>query len=259
MNKPIRYYIIDCLPRLAVMVLHIATISLSACHVSTEIDKQQGGIENRNVDLSRNGLNSVPLHLAQNRNIEKLILFRNHIDSLPAFIGGMDSLEKLSLKSNELVYVDSNAMNLPSLKELDLRFNRLEHLPDAFTGMLELEVLDLRNNKLKSLPPSIGALKNLQQLYLTDNVITTLPSTIQGLKRLKFLVIGKNSIEERLPDWIGEMESLVELDVSGCCNDNRLPESLSRLRNLELLTVSPYQVLPNDLGKGNSRLRIQVK
>ena len=80
-----------------------------------------------------------------------------------------------------------------------------------------------------------------------------------GLKKLKFLFIGRNSIDDRLPEWIGEMESLVELDVSGCCNDNRLPENLSKLRNLELLTVSSYQILPNDLGKGNSRLRIQIK
>lgn len=253
-----RYYIIFRVLRYVKPLLCVVTISLAACHVSSEVEKQ-GELDSRHVDLSRRDLNSIPSELAQKQQIEKLILFRNQIDTLPAFIGGMDSLKKLSLKSNKLVYLDSNAMDLPSLKELDLRFNRLENIPDAFTGMLDLEVLDLRNNRLKSLPASIGAMKNLEQLYLADNDIRTLPSTMQGLKKLKFLIIGRNSIEDRLPDWIGEMESLVELDVAGCCNDNRLPDNLSKLRHLELLTVSPYQVLPNDLGKGNSRMRIQIK
>lgn len=238
---------------LALALLH------GSCKGPNSLQKTTASINATSLDYSEQKLIKVPDDVSLRRELKKLVFFRNAIDTVPAFIGGMDSLQKLSFKSNKLVHLDSNAMDLPSLKELDLRFNRLERIPDGFGGMTDLEVLDLRNNRLKSLPGSIGALKKLEFLYLSDNDLRSLPSTLLALPKLKFLVVGRNSIEGRLPDWICDMQQLVELDVSGCCTDNRLPDDLSRLRNLELLTVSPYQVLPNNLGKGNARLRIKVK
>jgi Leucine-rich repeat (LRR) protein len=211
------------------------------------------------LDLSNRGLTQVPNSVSNLNELKKLILFKNQIDTLPDFIGGKDSLEKLSLKSNRLVLIEPKAMDLPNLKELDLRFNKLVSIPDSMHLLPSLEILDLRNNQLKSLPSSIGTLKNLEQLYLSDNDIRTLPSTMKGLNRLKYLHIGRNSIQGALPEWIGEMDGLVELDVSGCCEDNRLPESISDLRKLEVLTVSSYQVLPNSLGRGNPRLVIRIR
>lgn len=246
----------------ASIILVAAVLILTAtqgCRQSQISAQQPYGASADVIDLSNRGLQQVPEDIAQAKGLRKLILFKNKIDSLPGFIGGNDSLEKLSAKSNHLVHIAPSALDLPNLKELDLRFNRLTQLPDSLHLLNSLELLDLRNNQLKTLPPSIGSLKKLEYLYLSDNDIRTLPATMKGLVNLKYLSIGKNQVQGALPDWIGEMSSLIELDVSGCCDDNRLPETISNLRKLEVLTVSSYQVLPNNIGRGNSRLVIRVK
>jgi len=122
-----------------------------------------------------------------------------------------------------------------------------------------LQELDVRNNLLTKLPANMGALKELEYLYLNDNHLKKLPETLGELKNLKLLHIGRNHIEGPVPAFIGNLESLVELDVSGCCDDNQLPSTLSQLRRLEILYVSSYQIIPYGIGTGNTRLKIIVR
>ena len=94
---------------------------------------------------------------------------------------------------------------------------------------------------------------------VNDNDIEELPVSLAKLQNLRLLQIGKNHLLSRLPDFIGDLSSLIELDVAGCGEDFTLPATIGKLKRLEILYVSPYQVIPYGIGKGNSRLKIIVK
>jgi len=211
------------------------------------------------LNLSNSGLTAVPPEIEPMINLQKLILFRNKIETLPDFIGKLTRLEELSLQSNRLTSVTPEIGQLSKLTKLDLRFNRLKNLPATFSNMDSLVELDLRNNLLDSLPENFGNLSNLEYLYLADNNLLTLPEDIKNLKKLRLLNLGRNNIQGKFPAFIGEVESLIELDVSACCSDNNLPDELGNLKNLEILYVSSYQILSYGIGHGNSRLRVIVK
>lgn len=209
--------------------------------------------------LNNKGLTGIPVEVGNMVNLEKLVLFRNKIDSIPPVISNLIKLEELSLQSNRLVFVAPEIGVLKRLHKLNLRFNKLESLPEEISGLSELVELDLRNNKLKQLPTELGNLTKLEYLYLNDNNIEELPVSLAKLQNLRLLHIGKNHLLSRLPDFIGDLSSLIELDVAGCGEDFTLPATIGKLKRLEILYVSPYQIIPYGVGKGNSRLKIIVK
>ncbi|MBL0343062.1 MAG: hypothetical protein IPP71_20645 [Bacteroidetes bacterium] len=47
--------------------------------------------------------------------------------------------------------------------------------------------------------------------------------------------------------------------MAGCGENFNLPASIGLLNRLEILYISSYQVVPYEIGRGNSRLRIIVK
>ncbi len=211
------------------------------------------------LDLSASKLLKMPPEISQMNNLRELVLFRNKIDSVPSFIGDLTKLEELSLQSNRLVYVPDEIGDLVKLKKLNLRFNRLKVLPEGLGNLSALEELDLRNNLLTALPQNIGELMALEYLYLSDNHLKSLPESFRKLKKLRLLHLGRNHLEGPVPEFIGDLEDLIELDVSGCGDDNQLPSSIAKLRRLETLYVSSYQIIPYEIGRGNPRLKIIVK
>lgn len=211
------------------------------------------------MNLSSSGLNEVPGEIAAMTNLRKLILFRNKLETIPGFVGNLSKLETLSVQSNNLKTLPPEIGQLNRLTKLNLRFNQMKQIPDESCNLSELTELDLRNNLLDSLPFCIGDLSKLEYLYLSDNKLLQLPEDMKKLKSLRLLNLGRNNIQGKFPTLIGQLESLIELDVSGCCDDNNLPDELANLRKLEFLYVSSYQILPYKIGWGNPRLKVIVK
>jgi Leucine-rich repeat (LRR) protein len=117
----------------------------------------------------------------------------------------------------------------------------------------------VRNNRLTFLPQTIGNMSSLEYLYLGNNDLRMLPVEIQNLNKLRTLDLSDNEIAGDPPEFLGQLESLIELDLTNCCSGNRLPSSLSNLEKLEYLYVNSYQIIPYSLGKRNTRLKVVVK
>ncbi len=242
------------------ILIPIAIGFLISCHSTGKIESLAKRPEDvRNLSLTNCGLTKVPSDVQKMVYLEDLILFRNKIDSIPSFIGELQKLEELSFQSNRLTFVSPETGSLTKLRKLNLRFNRITAIPEEISKLSSLVELDLRNNNLKSLPENLGDLSNLEYLYLNDNDIEALPASMVNLKKLRLLHIGRNHLLEGVPDFIGELSSLIELDVSRCGEDANLPSSLGKLQRLEILYISSYQVLPYELGRGNPRLQIILK
>ncbi|XP_064031471.1 leucine-rich repeat and calponin homology domain-containing protein 1 isoform X10 [Pogoniulus pusillus] len=128
----------------------------------------------------------------------------------------------------------------------DLSKNRLTEVPTELCHFVSLETLNLYHNCIKMIPDAIVNLQMLTYLNLSRNQLSSLPACLCGLP-LKVLIASNNKLGS-LPEEIGQLKQLMELDVS--CNEiTTLPQQIGQLKSLKELNVrrNYLEVLPQEL------------
>ncbi|NXF80847.1 LRCH1 protein, partial [Sclerurus mexicanus] len=128
----------------------------------------------------------------------------------------------------------------------DLSKNRLTEVPTELCHFVSLETLNLYHNCIKNIPDAIVNLQMLTYLNLSRNQLSSLPACLCGLP-LKVLIASNNKLGS-LPEEIGQLKQLMELDVS--CNEiTALPQQIGQLKSLKELNVrrNYLEVLPPEL------------
>ncbi|NXT34424.1 LRCH1 protein, partial [Pelecanoides urinatrix] len=128
----------------------------------------------------------------------------------------------------------------------DLSKNRLTEIPTELCHFVSLETLNLYHNCIKIIPDAIVNLQMLTYLNLSRNQLSSLPACLCGLP-LKVLIASNNKLGS-LPEEIGQLKQLMELDVS--CNEiTVLPQQIGQLKSLKELNVrrNYLEVLPQEL------------
>nr|XP_023407075.1 leucine-rich repeat and calponin homology domain-containing protein 1 [Loxodonta africana] len=128
----------------------------------------------------------------------------------------------------------------------DLSKNRLVEVPMELCHFVSLEILNLYHNCIRVIPEAIINLQMLTYLNLSRNQLSTLPACLCGLP-LKVLIASNNKLGS-LPEEIGQLKQLMELDVS--CNEiTALPHQIGQLKSLRELNVrrNYLKVLPQEL------------
>ncbi|XP_045444578.1 leucine-rich repeat and calponin homology domain-containing protein 1 isoform X2 [Pipistrellus kuhlii] len=128
----------------------------------------------------------------------------------------------------------------------DLSKNRLVEVPMELCHFVSLEILNLYHNCIRVIPEAIVNLQMLTYLNLSRNQLSTLPACLCGLP-LKVLIASNNKLGS-LPEEIGQLKQLMELDVS--CNEiTALPQQIGQLKSLRELNVrrNYLKVLPQEL------------
>ncbi|KAL0963680.1 hypothetical protein UPYG_G00309470 [Umbra pygmaea] len=156
----------------------------------------------------------------------------------------------LNLSSRKLKEFPRTAANydLSDTVEADLSRNRLAEVPSEVCHLVALETLNLYHNCIKSIPDTIICLQSLTYLNLSRNQLYALPACLCGLP-LRVLNASNNKLV-CLPEAIGQLRNLMELDVS--CNEiTALPRHIVRLKALRELNVrrNLLCVLPEDLAE----------
>ncbi|KDP35943.1 hypothetical protein JCGZ_09915 [Jatropha curcas] len=130
--------------------------------------------------------------------------------------------------------------NLQLLKlggNLDLRASCSQLLRGSWE---KIQVLDFAYNKIHGrLPASIAKMSSLTYLDLFLN----------GVKKL---LAGENHLVGHLPNWLGELKNLVELDLSSNSLEGPIPASLGNFQNLSELQLRANKLngtLPDSLGQ----------
>uniref|UniRef100_A0A3Q4HAF1 Leucine-rich repeats and calponin homology (CH) domain containing 1 n=1 Tax=Neolamprologus brichardi TaxID=32507 RepID=A0A3Q4HAF1_NEOBR len=154
----------------------------------------------------------------------------------------------LNLSCRKLKEFPRTAANhdLSDTVEADLSKNRLTDVPSEVCHLVALETLNLYHNCIRSIPDSIISLQSLTSLNLSRNQLGSLPACLCGLP-LRVLNASNNKLVS-LPETIGQLQSLMELDIS--CNEiTALPRHIGRLKALRELNVrrNLLCVLPEDL------------
>uniref|UniRef100_A0A2N9I3K5 Uncharacterized protein n=1 Tax=Fagus sylvatica TaxID=28930 RepID=A0A2N9I3K5_FAGSY len=122
------------------------------------------------------------------------------------------------------------------LKVLNLKgCKNLKSLPSKFE-MESLEILILsRCAKVKKIPEFGGKMKCLCKLYLDGIAISKLPASIEYLTGLASLILRDCKNLVCVPSTIFNLKLLKDVDISGCSKFERLPEILGNAESVEEL------------------------
>lgn len=175
------------------------------------------------------------LEKAASRGYKQLDLSYNGLTTLPSEIGRLSSLESLDLSGNELIAVPPEIRNCSQLKHLDLRRNILTGLPAELGYLSNLTTLDVRQNHLTTLPQELGNLQQLKSLDLRQNIVRIFPQAILEMVRLEELHIWHNPMVT-LPLEIGELRHLTLLNIGGNAM-TEIPMGIWNLTSLRHLIV----------------------
>ncbi|KAK4493321.1 hypothetical protein RD792_017792 [Penstemon davidsonii] len=147
-------------------------------------------------------------------------------------------------------------INCSFLEELHMNSIYLTgSLPDFSPLKSTLRVLDLSYNLFSGdFPMSITNLTNLEVLNFNENGefnLWNMPENISRLSKLKSLVLTTCKLRGEIPPSIGNMSSLVDLELSGNYLVGKIPKELGQLKNLQQLELYYNQFegeIPEELG-----------
>ena len=125
---------------------------------------------------------------------------------------------------------------LTTLKKLEINYCEAEVLPQELGALTQLTELICMDSQFKTLPASIGNLVNLEEILLARTDVVQFPSEIGKLVKLKRLKILSTTISTSLPDELGDLPQLQEIE----CRKEvlpYLPQTLVNCPNLERITV----------------------
>ncbi|XP_046559631.1 LOW QUALITY PROTEIN: malignant fibrous histiocytoma-amplified sequence 1 homolog [Haliotis rubra] len=173
------------------------------------------------VDMSGQGMTSVPGSLLTAPDIGELCLASNNLRSLPLDIRRLTHLTKLDISRNgirctspqDFGGLPSEMEQLTCLEELKISECNLPFIPPAIWRLISLQYLDISRNKINVLLPDIGNLTRLQRLNLQQTNISSLPPEIAFCQDLEEILLWGNSIES-LPETLPEMPKLRTMAIN---------------------------------------------
>lgn len=120
------------------------------------------------------------------QNLKVLDLSCNGLQSLPGCICHLAHLEELYVSHNNLKDLPKELGNLPNLKKLDLVHNSFQEVPFCISKLCKLEWLNLSGNLVEIVPLWVFLLPHLHHLYLIHNLIENIPRDVylQGLDEI---------------------------------------------------------------------------
>ncbi|XP_027111968.2 uncharacterized protein [Coffea arabica] len=227
-----------------------------------------------------NPLGSIPHELGNLRHLEGFNLgFNSLTGSIPAQIFNISTLQVLDLSNNTLsgTLPSNTGYGLINLAMLVLFSNEFDGvIPTSISNASKLTFLELAGNRFSGpIPNSLGNLRLLRYLDLHDNHLTTEPSSrelsfisyLTNCKYLKILDFYENplhgflpmsvgnlstsmegfyaygcGIKGSIPDGIGNLSSIIVLNLGGNHLSGPVPSTMEYLQNLQALFLSDNQL-----------------
>ncbi|KAL1310256.1 hypothetical protein HN51_052898 [Arachis hypogaea] len=167
----------------------------------------------------------------------------------------LPNLQVLRMGYAKFKFPTESITNCSNLQELNMNHMFLSaKLPD-FSPLKNLRVLDLSYNLFKGdFPMSVFNLSNLEILNFNENPgfnFWKLPENF-NFKKLNSMVLTTCSLHGQIPAALGNLTTLVDLELSGNLFTGQIPRELGLLKNLqELELYYNYHLvgnIPEELG-----------
>ncbi|KAI4305081.1 hypothetical protein L6164_028470 [Bauhinia variegata] len=202
------------------------------------------------VDLSHNNMvGTFPRWLMQNNSGLKVFILRNN-----SLVGRINisspklAIAHLDISTNKIsgLLPEDIGFLLPSIAYLNLSVNSFEgNIPSSIGEMRQLWSLDLSNNRFigKIAEQLITNCTNLQYLRLSNNFLQgqIIPkSLIQNW--LRYLYLNNNNFSGKVEEAVGNMTSLIVMDISNNSFSGLIPSSIGRCSLLKVLLMAENQL-----------------
>ncbi|CAN6581480.1 unnamed protein product [Malus baccata var. baccata] len=236
----------------------ISTFSVAVNQLNGELPPNLGTMLPNLVDLYcdvNKFTGNIPISLSNASRLQMLELSQNGFSgTVPGeSLGNLHSLVWLNFYGNQLgnrkVEIPGSIANLSTqLNVLNLGENFIHgNLPKGTGNLINLTALVLENNQLSgSVPHEIGKLDKLVELYLDFNQFSgSIPSSFGNMTSLLYLYMDSNST-------LGSCTSLQRLCLQGNKFEGTIPQSLEKLKGLEILDISSNNLsgpIPEFIGK----------
>ena len=105
------------------------------------------------------------------------------------------------------------------------------------------------------IPKELGQMKKLKQLWLYNNTITAFPSELGDMSSLVALDLSYNNISGTIPHELGRLQNLVTLDLSSNNLLGSIPSELGDIPNLQWIDLSSNRLessIPVELSRRQS-------
>ncbi|KAI3769364.1 hypothetical protein L6452_00465 [Arctium lappa] len=241
-------------------VCHVTNIQLKGLNLTGVLPEEFANLTFlREIDLSRNYINgTIPARLGQLR-LSILSLLGNRISgSVPGEIGDISTLEELILEDNLLsgplprnlgrltrmrrFLVSANNFtgsipvsfgNLTNIEDFRIDGSTLSgRIPDFIGNWTRLKRLDLQGTSMEGpIPSTISLLTNLTELRITD-LAGSLSMRFPDLRNMAGLIrlsLRNCLLTGQIPDYIGEMSDMKNLDLSFNRLDGPIPNTIQAL------------------------------
>lgn len=119
-------------------------------------------LEVKKLNLSHNGLDSLPLTVKEFENLEILILSNNYLTDLPVWFSELNNLKYLYLDNNSFSIFPNILFSMTNLIEIDISDNNLTNISSEIKNLLTLCKLNISNNNInfKKIPKIQQYIKN---------------------------------------------------------------------------------------------------
>lgn len=194
----------------------------------------------KKLDVSRQGLKTIPGAIANFRNLNVLNLSGNDLEILPPFFSSLVNLRELNLShmpTLKATQLFDNIKSLRNLQSLNLESGTFVILPYEVTELRNLVNINLHNNLFNELPPFVLELPELKSLNLSNNKLTKLDYGIYKLQNLKEIDLSFN---EKLDygDAMFTLSYLTNLERVSIRGLKEIPEELNKLQQVKYLDLS---------------------
>ncbi|XP_044497502.1 receptor kinase-like protein Xa21 [Mangifera indica] len=167
--------------------------------------------------------------------------YNNLLGPVPAAIFNISTMKFLSLIYNKLSGILPSTAELPNLEQLYLGDNNfIGPFPGFITNASKLSIINIGFNSFSGfIPEAVGNLKNLEWLYLSFNDLTSSTSDLSlifpltNCKNLRHLDVDGNPLNSILPSSIGNLSvSLESIYMSESNISGNIPKEIGNLSSL---------------------------
>ncbi|GKV02192.1 hypothetical protein SLEP1_g14654 [Rubroshorea leprosula] len=228
----------------------LKTLSIEECHELMSVPNGLGScISLQQLEICKCQKLSSVININRLTSLTRLELSNcDELTDLPIGLGSCSSLQHLRIwNCHNIISFTEDARGLHSRSQLEIRnCRKLRSIPEECVGRLTyLKSLWIGGfwSELEEFP----RLTFIHQLHasLEDlclfgwDKLKSLPHQLQYLTALKRLLLRDFNGLEALPEWLGDLSSLHELQIGYCSNLTHLPsiEAMRRLSNLQSLEI----------------------